>query len=51
MATFTVSVSKEIKEIMDRHPEINWSAYVKKMIEERLRQLKKFKELVERGEI
>ena len=51
MATFTVSIPKEVKERMDRHPEINWSAYLRKVFEEKVRQLEKFEELVRRGEI
>jgi hypothetical protein len=29
MATFTVSVSDEMKKKLDSHPEINWAEYLK----------------------
>jgi hypothetical protein len=51
MPTFTVSISKELKKRLDKMPEINWSEYIKKGFEERLKQLQKFEELVAKGKI
>jgi len=51
MATFTVSIPKELKEKMDKHPHINWPEYIKERFEIKLKQLRKFEELVNRGEI
>ena len=45
MATLTVSISDELKKKLDEHPEINWSAYLKKRFALKLEQLKKFEEL------
>ncbi|MFH0875603.1 MAG: hypothetical protein V1859_06710 [archaeon] len=51
MATFTVSIPDELKKRLDRHPEINWSEYLKARFAVKLQQLKKFEELVNKGEI
>ena len=45
MATFTVSISEELKKKIDEHPEINWAEYLKQRFELRIRELRKFEEL------
>lgn len=45
MATLTVSISDELKKKLDKHPEINWSAYLRKRFALKLEQLKKFEKL------
>jgi hypothetical protein len=39
MVSITLSVSDEVREIMKRFPEINWSALVRKSIEEKAKML------------
>ncbi len=51
MATFTVSISKELKRKIDEHPEINWAEYLKQRFEIIVKQLKKVQELRIKGEI
>lgn len=51
MTTFTVSIPKELKEEIDKHPEINLAEYLKKRLELKLKELKKFEELKKKGEI
>lgn len=51
MATLTVSIPDELKKRLDRHPEINWSAYLKERFALKLKQFRKFEELVNRGVI
>lgn len=51
MATFTVSISEELKKKIDEHPEINWAEYLKMRFEKRIRELKKFEELKNSGRI
>ena len=51
MATFTVSIPKELKEDMDNYPEINLAEYLKKQLQFRLKELMKFEELRNRGAI
>ena len=51
MATFTVSIPKELKERLDKHPEVNWPEYLKGRFAIKLKQLRKFEEMVNRGEI
>ena len=42
MATLTVSIPDELKNKLDKHPEINWSAYLKERFVLKLKQLSKF---------
>ena len=49
--TFTVSIPDDLKKRMDDMPEINWPEYLKKRLEIRLQQVKKFDELMRRGDI
>ncbi len=39
MVSITLSVSEEIREMMKKHPEINWSALVRKMLTEKSNEL------------
>ena len=45
MVSVTVSVSSEIKRLMEEFPEMNWSGFVKKSIEEKVKSLIKLEEL------
>jgi len=51
MATFTVSISKELKRKIDEHPEINWAEYLKKRFEVRINELNKFQKLKNSGKL
>ena len=51
MTTFTVSVPAELKREIDKHPEINWAEYLKQSFEIKIRELRKFEELKNIGEI
>jgi hypothetical protein len=51
MASFTVSIPDELKRELDEHPEINWPEYLRGRFEIKVRQLRKFEELVNRGEL
>jgi len=51
MATFTVSIPSKLKKKIEEHPEINWPEYLKKQFETKIRQLRKFEELINIGEI
>jgi len=39
MSTITLAISDEVKDKMRQFPEINWSGLVRKMIEEKVKQL------------
>ena len=51
MATFTVSIPKELKKKIDNHPEVNWAEYLKKRFEVRMEELRKFEKLKNSGKI
>ncbi len=51
MPRITISLPDEIKRKMDAMPEVDWSEVIRRGFERKVGQLKKFKELVERGEI
>lgn len=51
MATITLSVPDEFKEIIDKHPDIKWSEIFRRMIVSKLEQLKKLNELEKQGEL
>ncbi|MBI5393519.1 hypothetical protein HZA96_06645 [Candidatus Woesearchaeota archaeon] len=51
MATFTVSVSEELKNRLDQNPQINWAEYLKQRFEVRIKELKKFETLKNMGKI
>ena len=45
MVSITVSVPLKTKELMNEFPEVNWSEFVKKSIEEKANRLAKLEEL------
>lgn len=49
MATFTVSIPKELKDGMEEYPEINLAEYLKKRFHLRLKELLAFEQLKNRG--
>jgi len=49
MKRFTVSIPKELKERLDKRPEINWPEVIKEGIKEKIAKLEKFEELERRG--
>ena len=51
MATFTVSIPEDLKKKIDNHPEVNWTEYLKKRFEARVKELKKFEELKNSGKV
>jgi len=51
MPTFTVYIPDDLKKRMDKRPDVNWAEYLKGRIELRVKQLRKFEEMVARGEI
>jgi len=51
MATFTISIPKELKAKMDEHPDINWAEYLKKRFEIRIKEFNKFEELRNSGKL
>ena len=51
MAKITLSFPKEFKEKMDKHPEINWPAVIRRIIIENIKKLERFEELNRRGEL
>jgi hypothetical protein len=51
MATFTISLPKELKKETEKFPEINWPEYLKKRFAQKLEELEKFEELKNKGKI
>lgn len=51
MVSITLAVSEELKNEMDRFPEINWSAVARAAIERKIVLLKKFRELTGESEL
>jgi len=51
MATFTLAIPEELKRKIDTHPEINWPEYLKQRFEVKIKELKKFEELKQRGKL
>lgn len=49
MKRVTFSIPKELKEKLDKHPDINWPEVVKDGIKRWLAKLEKFEELENRG--
>ncbi len=47
MATVTLSITKELKEKLDKHPEIKWSEVFRNMIIRKVEQLNKLKAMGE----
>lgn len=51
MTTFTVSIPKELKEEIDKYPEVQLSEYLKKKFKERLQELYRFERLKNGGKL
>jgi len=51
MATVTISIPDDLKKRMDAMPEVKWSEILREITIRRVKQLKKFEQMVERGEI
>lgn len=51
MKRVTFSMPKELKEKLDKHPDINWSEVVKEGIRKWVAKLEKFEELENKGGI
>lgn len=47
MPKVTLSISKELKNKLDRCPELRWSEILRKGIKDKIKKLKKFEELEE----
>ena len=50
MGSVTISVPKEIRELMKRFPEVNWSGLVRKSIIEKARELQMKEEMLNQFE-
>ena len=50
MVSVTISVPKEIRELMKRFPEVNWSGLVRKSIIEKARELQMKEEMLNQFE-
>ena len=48
MVSVTLSVSKEIRELMNKFSEINWSAFVRKSIEAKVKELSWKEEMIQK---
>ncbi|MDO8740028.1 MAG: hypothetical protein Q7J54_00460 [Candidatus Woesearchaeota archaeon] len=48
MSNITISVLPEVKDVMDRFPEFNWSEFVTRRIEDELERLSKSKDFASR---
>lgn len=51
MKRFTVSIPKELKDKLDKMPDINWPEVAKEGVIEKLAKLVKFEELENMGEL
>ncbi len=51
MAKLTLSFPKELKERLDKMPEVNWNEVIVSGIKKKVEQLEKFEELVNKGEL
>lgn len=51
MPKVTLSIPKELKERLDKHPEVNWTEVLRRGIKDKLAKLVKFEELERRGEL
>jgi len=48
MPKVTLSISKELKNKLDRYPELRWSEILRRGIKDKIKKLKKFEELEEK---
>ena len=46
MVSITLSVPEEVRDRMKQFPEVNWSAFIRKLVEEKVRQLALRQELL-----
>ena len=51
MTTFTLSIPDELKKKIDAVPEVNWPEYLKKRIEQRIKEFCTFEELKNSGRL
>lgn len=51
MTSLTLAIPNELKEEMDKHPDINWSAVARISIQRKLELLKKMDELLKNSEL
>ena len=51
MATITVNVDDDLKERMEKHPEINWSEVTRQAIQEKIEALELMDELTSTSEL
>ena len=51
MVVFTIAVPKELKDKLDKHPDINWSEVLKEFFERKVTEFEKFEELKSKGVI
>ena len=51
MTSLTLSVSKELKKLMDEHPEINWSEVARQSIIQKLTLLDKMDKLLAKSNL
>ena len=51
MPTITVNVDDDLKERMDRHPEINWSEVTRQAIQEKIEALEVMDELTSESDL
>lgn len=51
MASITVNVDEDLKQRMDRHPEINWSEVTRQAIQEKIEALEMMDELTSGSEL
>jgi len=51
MVTITLSIPEDLKKLMDFMPEVKWSEVFRNVIIKKVKQLKKFEQMVEKGEI
>ncbi len=50
MVSITLSIPEEIRRIMKEYPEINWSGYIRKIIEEKAKKLEWKKQMLKQLE-
>ncbi len=51
MTSLTLSIPKELKKLMDEHPEINWSAVARQSIIQKLTLLEKMDRLLSKSKL
>ncbi|MFW6048527.1 MAG: hypothetical protein ACOC87_04470 [Candidatus Natronoplasma sp.] len=51
MANITVSVDDDLKKMMDKHPEINWSEVARQSFKEKLEDLELMDKLTSKSEL